>query len=157
MYNHAPKNYICPICLAVQGVESEKTLIRKSDLVYSNDFVSGFIASFFIGKSLGHVIIVPNKHFENIYDLPNAYGSKISEAAQEIALALKRTYLCEGITTVQNNEPDGNQHAFHYHLHLFPRYKGDELHKHMLEKQNTTPEERKSYAEKLQEYFAKKQ
>jgi len=155
MYNHAPNDYKCPICLAIKGVENEDTLIRQSDIVYKDDLVMSFISSFFIGKNLGHVIIVPNEHFENIYDLPNNYSSRITSVAQEMAFALKRAYKAEGITTLQNNEPAGNQHAYHYHFHVFPRYENDDLHNNMLNKKSTTPEERKLYAEKLIEELSK--
>jgi histidine triad (HIT) family protein len=149
MYNHAPHNYKCPICIALDGKENDDTLIRQSDIVYKDSLVTAFISSFFIGKNLGHVIIVPNKHFENIYDLPSEYSFRITEVAQKMAIAIKKSYSAEGITTVQNNEPAANQHAFHYHLHIFPRYENDELHKNMLDKKPTTLEERLPYAEKL--------
>jgi histidine triad (HIT) family protein len=149
MFNHAPKDYNCPICIAIKGHENDDTLIRQSDIVYKDDLVSAFISSFFIGKNLGHIIIVPNEHFENIYDLPTNYSSRIAEIAQKMALALKKSYQADGVTTLQNNEPAGNQHAFHYHFHVFPRYENDDLHNNMLDKKSTTPEERKPYAEKI--------
>lgn len=31
MFDHAPKDYVCPICLGVKGVENENTLIRKQE------------------------------------------------------------------------------------------------------------------------------
>jgi histidine triad (HIT) family protein len=155
MYNHAPSDYKCPICIAIEGVENEDTLIRQSDIVYKDDLVTVFISSFFIDKNLGHVIIVPNKHFENIYDLPTDYSSHIAETAKRMALAVKKTYSAEGITTLQNNEPAGNQHAFHYHFHIFPRYENDDFHNNMLNKKSTTLEERLPYAEKLREELSK--
>lgn len=151
MYNHAAADYICPICLGIQGVEDEHTLLKQSDRVYGDDLVTVFINSFFIGNNPGHVIVVPNEHFENIYDLPLEYGVRIFEVSQKMALALKNAYQCEGVTTLQNNEPAGNQHAFHYHLHLFPRYKDDRLHEHMGNKRLATPEERLEYSEKVRQ------
>ncbi len=154
MYTHINDNYQCPICPAVAGLEISQTLIKQSDIVYSNQWVTAFISSFFIGNNLGHVIIVPNQHYENIYDLPDELSYKIQDAAKEIALALKATYKCDGISTAQHNEPAGDQHAFHYHFHVFPRYKDDNLYGNMLNKRSTTPEERKVYADKLKEYLS---
>ena len=57
---NAPKNYKCPICLGVKGIESEDTLLKKSDLVYKDDLVSVFINSFWIKTVEAHVIVVPN-------------------------------------------------------------------------------------------------
>jgi histidine triad (HIT) family protein len=149
MFNHAPLSYICPICVAISGKENNDTLIRQSDVVYKDNLVTVFISSFFIGKNSGTVIVTPNKHYENIYDLPQKYSSHIARIAQLVAIAIKKTYKCGGISILQNNEPAGNQHAFHYHLNIFPRYENDDLHKNMLDKKTPTPEERKLYAEKL--------
>lgn len=156
MYNHASKEYKCPICIAIEGKENDDTLIRQSDIVYKDNLVTAFISSFFIGNNPGHVIIVPNKHFENIYDLPPEYAHRIFEIAQKMALAIKKAYNAEGITTLQNNEPAGNQHAFHYHFHVFPRYMNDELHKNMSDKKTTTADERKEYSEKIKAELVKK-
>lgn len=153
MYSHAPQGYVCPICLGIQGVENEKTLMRQGDIVYKDDLVTAFINSFFVGKNAGHVIVVPNEHFENIYDLPKEVGSRIFEIAQKISLAMKQAYTCDGVTTRQNNEPAGDQHAFHFHMHIFPRYTDDGYNNTGGEKRLAGPEEREEYAEKLKKYI----
>ncbi len=149
MYNHAPDDYICPICLGAQGIENEKTLIRQSDIVYQDDQVMVFVASYFIGNNRGHLIVVPLQHVENIYDLPDDLGSRIYSIARKMAITMKKAYECEGIMTLQNNEPASGQHALHYHLHLFPRYPDDNIHSQMESKRETTVEERLSFAEKI--------
>lgn len=72
------------------------------------------------------------------------------DTAQKMALAVKKAYNCDGITLRQNNEPAGDQHAFHYHLHIFPRYNGDRFNQEMGNKRATTPEERKKYIKKIE-------
>jgi histidine triad (HIT) family protein len=146
MYNHTPKNYICPICLGVQGIENEHTLLLQQDHIYKDQLVSVFINSFWITGNEGHVIIVPNEHYENIYDLPEKLGAHIFAIAKKITLVMKETYKCDGITTLQNNEPAAGQHALHYHFHVFPRYDGDHLHANMTDKQLADPTKRKEYA-----------
>ncbi len=149
MYNHAPKDYKCPICAGLQGVESNDTLIKKDDIIYKDELVTALINSFSIGNNPGHVIIVPNKHVENFYDLDPSTGQKILELAKKIALAMKATYHCDGITILQNNEPAGDQHAFHYHLHIFPRYSEDDFKSQQIAKHLASPAERKKYASLL--------
>lgn len=155
MYNHAPADYICPICTAIKGEENDNTLISQSDIVYKDDLVLVFVSSFFIGNNPGHIVIVPIKHFENIYDLPQEFANRIQELAKKVSFALKESYQAQGITTLQNNEPIGGQHAFHYHFHVFPRYENDELFKNMLEKKITSWEERKPYADKIKNLLQK--
>ena len=54
------------------------------------------------------------------------------------------------ITTRQNNEPAGDQHAFHFHFHIFPRYKDDGYNVvQPSEKRLADPHERKEYAHKI--------
>lgn len=152
MYTNAPEGYKCPICLGIKGIENEDTLLKQADLVYKDDLVSAFINSFWVGKNEGHVIIVPNEHFENIYDLPDNYAHRVIEIAKKVALAMKSSYSCDGITTRQNSEPAGDQHAFHYHFHVFPRYKDDDFNNKLTEKSRLSdPKERIKYAQKLKE------
>lgn len=153
MYNHAPENYECPICIGLLGEENEKTLIKNSDFVYKDEYVSALINSFFIQNNKGHVIVVPNQHFENLYDLPEETASHIIHVSKRVAIAIKKAYKCDGIFIQQNNEPASDQHAFHYHMHVIPRYENDELFKYRHIKLTPTPEERNEYADKLKEYL----
>jgi histidine triad (HIT) family protein len=127
MYSHAPKDYKCPICLAVNGVENEDTLMRQADIVFKDELVSAFINSFWLKGNEGHMIVVTNDHFENLYEIPEEIGSRIFKVSKEIAIAMKKAYKCDGVTIRQNNEPASDQHAFHYHMHIFPRYDNDKF------------------------------
>ncbi|MCR4277810.1 MAG: HIT domain-containing protein, partial [Candidatus Berkelbacteria bacterium] len=89
MYNHAPDNYVCPICVAIDGIEDDRTMIRKSDIVYQDDLVTVFIGSFFVADNPGHPIIVPNKHYENLYDLPDPEAHQIISVSRTVAQALR--------------------------------------------------------------------
>lgn len=148
--SNASEGYICPICLGVNEVESSDTLMQSTDIIYKDDLVTAFINSFFVGKNAGHAIVVPNEHFENIYDLPSEIGHRIFDIAKKISLAMKDVYSCDGITVRQNNEPAGDQHAFHFHLHVFPRYDNDGYNAvQPADKRLADPEERLTYAIKL--------
>lgn len=152
--NHAPTKYTCPICLGVSGKESDDTLLKQSDLVFQDDLVSVFINSFWIDGNEGHLIVVPNKHFENIYELPDEYGYRIFEVTKQFALILKKVYKADGITIKQNNEPAGDQHAFHFHQHIFPRYDGDNFNQNVLKpKKVSDTDARLGYVQKLQAHL----
>jgi histidine triad (HIT) family protein len=151
MYNHAPEGYICPFCLVVNGIENEHVITRQSDIIYSDDYITAFISAHWFENNKGHALIIPNQHFENLYSLPLEYSVKIHTFEREVAIALKETYKCDGVSSRQHNEPYGNQDVWHYHLHIFPRYKDDNLYR--TKRQSTTAEERAPYAEKLRKYF----
>lgn len=71
---------------------------------------------------------------------------------REIAIAIRQTYGCQGVSTRQHNEPAGNQDAWHYHVHVFPRY-DDELYASAPYPQFVTAEQRQRYTDRLRSYF----
>jgi histidine triad (HIT) family protein len=85
---------------------------------------------------------VPNAHYENLSDLPSRYGHAIHDLAREVAIAIRQTYCCDGTSLRQHNEPAGNQDRWHYHMHVFPRYAGDDLYFTHPEQDFTPAEQR---------------
>ena len=67
--------------------------------------------------------------------------------------AMKETYGCDGTSLRQHNEPAGNQVIFHFHLHVFPRWEGDNLYANHENNRSVSVDERAPYAEKLRAYF----
>ena len=157
MFNNAPKEYICPICLAIKGKESEETWIMQDDIFYRDDLVMGFISSKAIKGNEGHSLIVPIEHYENIYDLPDTVSARIIAAARKTAIALKELRGADGINLVQNNEPAAGQHAFHYHLHVIPRFKSDNFEVEFWQAEKSEPKDRIIYAEDLRKWFERQE
>lgn len=149
MFNHAGSDYKCSICIAIAGVENDDTWIKQEDIIYRDDSVSVFISSKFIKGNEGHPLIVPTKHVENLYDLPPETAHRIIEIAQRVAIALKQVRACDGVTIIQNNEPAGDQHAFHYHMHVVPRFDGDHFHQELFSTYKSDPKDRIQYAHVL--------
>lgn len=109
MYNHAPNGYICPFCLIAKGIENENLYTKQTDIIYKDDYVTAFIGAGWWMNNKGHVIIIPNSHFENIYDLPDEISANIHKLERKVAIALKEVYKCDGVSSRQHNEPCGNQ------------------------------------------------
>jgi histidine triad (HIT) family protein len=143
MYSHAPQNYQCPFCHLAQQTDQED----QARTVYHDARITAFISRDTWPNNPGHVLIIPNTHYENIYTLPIGLSARIQECAQAIALAFKQVYHCDGTSTRQHNEPGGGQDVWHYHLHVFPRYHDDQLYFSHCEPMTAT--ERQTYAEKL--------
>ena len=151
MHNHAPQKYICPFCLLIQGKENYENLLKKTDIVFRTADVTAFMATRKYLKNQGHVLVVPNEHFENIYDLPLDTSAKIHALSRDIALAMKSEYRCDGIMLRQHNEPAGDQNIWHYHLHVIPRYENDDFHNSL--KYPFEVGERAEYAQRLRNWF----
>ncbi len=152
MYSHTPIGYLCPFCLIANRVENENVLPHQSDVIYHDNLLTAFIGSGQWPRNLGHAIIIPNQHYENIFDLPPELGFPIQRLAQALAVAMKREYGCDGISTRQHNEPAGNQDVWHYHLHVFPRYVDDNL--YLSLRQPMAASERAEYAARLRRQLA---
>ena len=73
----------------------------------------------------GHMLIIPKKHYTNLTDIPTDVLAHIQSTAKNMYKLLKEKLNIEGLTLCQNN--DYGQEVKHYHLHLIPRYKNDNL------------------------------
>jgi histidine triad (HIT) family protein len=154
MFNHAPPDYECPFCLVVAGVERDSLRTVQHDVVCRAPLATAFICSGWWPNNPGHVLIVPNAHFENLFELPPDYAAEIHGVAQRIGRAMLASYGCEGISTRQHNGPGAYQEVWHYHLHVFPRNHDDKLYELTSQRRTTTPDERAPYAERLRAVLA---
>ena len=119
---HEPDGYDCPFCRIAEGH-------LPGRVVYRNERVMTLVNIKWWPNNPGGCLVVPVEHFENLYELPARLGTPIQAAVREVALAMKSAFGCDGVSTRQHNEPSGNQDVWHYHVHVFPRYAGDDLYR----------------------------
>ncbi len=106
----------CIFCKIASGEIPSTTIFEN------NDFKVFFDVN---PASLGHCLIVPKQHYNDIFDMDAETGGKLFSLATAVARALKKELNCEGMNVVQNNGLIAGQTVFHFHLHLIPRYAGD--------------------------------
>ena len=73
----------------------------------------------------GHALILPKKHYANLYDLPEEYAGDAMKLAKKMVTKITDKLGCEGFNLVQNNGDLAGQTVFHFHLHMIPRYQAD--------------------------------
>lgn len=151
--NHEPINYLCPFCDWLDGNETEYK--RNDDIVLQDAHITAFVSPKWWINNPGNVIIIPNHHVENIYDIDDETLRRIAIATKRVAIAIRSTYGCTGTSTRQHNEPDGNQDVWHFHAHVFPRYPNDNLYQNHDDKHFAPPAERQAYATRLRRYLTK--
>jgi histidine triad (HIT) family protein len=154
VFNHEPRGYGCPFCRLVAGIDDERQVNTRRDIVRRGELTTAFISPRWWPNNHGHVLVVPNAHHENLYDLPREFGHAVHDLVREIAIGIRQTYGCAGTSVRQHNEPAGNQDAWHYHVHVFPRYADDGLYGSKPYPEFVTVDERRPYAERLRTYFA---
>lgn len=151
MFNHEPDDYRCPFCALLAGAETEVN--SKADIVRQTELATALICPRFWPNNSGHVLVIANAHYENLYDLPPEYGHAVHDLVRETAIAIRSAYDCEGTSVRQHNEPAGYQDAWHYHVHVFPRYQDDELYNTRPLPGFATADQRRPYAERLRPAF----
>lgn len=77
--------------------------------------------------SKGHALILPKKHAADLYELEDETASKVLVLAKKMASKMADTLGCDGLNLVQNNGETAGQTVFHFHLHIIPRYKNDNV------------------------------
>ena len=77
--------------------------------------------------SKGHALILPKSHAANIYELPDELAGKAMGLAKKKAGRMTEALECDGFNIVQNNGEGAGQTVFHFHMHLIPRYEGDQV------------------------------
>ncbi|HIU75177.1 MAG TPA: HIT family protein [Candidatus Pelethocola excrementipullorum] len=108
----------CIFCKIANGEIPSATLYEDEDFRVMLD----------IGPaSFGHALILPKKHYADIYELPDELASRVMVLAKKVAGALKQALKLEGLNLLQNNGSLAGQTVYHFHLHLIPRYQGDEV------------------------------
>ena len=75
----------------------------------------------------GHALILPKQHYANIFEIDEHVLKDLIVLAKKVATAMKETLNCDGVNIVQNNGEQAGQTVFHFHMHLIPRYKGDQV------------------------------
>jgi len=69
----------------------------------------------------GHSLIIPNKHYESLFELPDDELSEMMLFARKITSLLKSAFNCDGFDWTIQDGVSGGQTVPHLHLHIIPR------------------------------------
>lgn len=97
-----------------------------SFVVYENDDVICFLD--IQASTTGHTLIVPKKHYTNLFDLDEEIGEKIMKAAKYVAELLKEKLNVSAVNLINNSGTLAGQTVMHFHMHVIPRYENDGIH-----------------------------
>lgn len=103
----------CIFCKIIEGT-------IPSAKIYEDEHVYAFMDIMPVTK--GHVLLIPKKHVENIYDFSEEDASLFFAAVPKIANVLKEEFKPAGMNLLNNNGAAAGQEVFHFHLHFIPRY-----------------------------------
>ncbi|MGL4209196.1 MAG: HIT family protein [Candidatus Adiutrix sp.] len=89
---------------------------------------SNFIAFMDIApQTCGHFLIVPRDHYEFLSEVPDFLLAQVLPLAQKLSSAAMAGLDVCGFNLLQNNGAVAGQAVGHWHLHIIPRTKPDEI------------------------------
>jgi histidine triad (HIT) family protein len=147
VFNHEPADYRCPFCAFLREEWDDHN--APTDLVAQEELSYARIAPKWWPENPGSVLVIPTGHDENVYDTPSEVGHDVWDLTRRVAVAMRETFGCEGISTRQHNEPAGDQDVWHMHVHVFARKPGDQLYGRHGEASFVPPQERAPWADRL--------
>jgi histidine triad (HIT) family protein len=96
-----------------------------ASIVYEDTDVMAFVDIRPVSE--GHTLIIPKKHYVDIYDTPDQLLAALHVIVKKIAVAIKRVTNADGISIVQQNGKAAGQDIFHIHVHVIPRFEGKKI------------------------------
>lgn len=91
--------------------------------VYEDDTVLAFLDIHPV--NIGHTLVIPKKHYPNLYETPNETLAHMMIIVRKISIAIKKALNTDGINIEMNNDSTAGQIIFHTHIHIVPRFQGD--------------------------------
>ena len=111
------KDEQCIFCKLANGVIPTNTVYEDEDFRVILDASPA---------TKGHALILPKEHYANLYEIEDETLGKATKLAKKIVIHETKVLGCDGYNLVQNNGEAAGQTVFHFHLHLIPRYRGEE-------------------------------
>jgi histidine triad (HIT) family protein len=75
----------------------------------------------------GHVLVIPNSHCETLTDMDGPLVGSVFQTVRRVASAVESAYEPAGLNIVQSNGAVAGQEVHHAHVHIIPRFDGDEV------------------------------
>lgn len=108
-------------CIFCQIVDRK----APAKIIYENENVICFLPKKV--EVYGHTLVVPKKHYADLYDIPADILGDLVKVAQKLTLEYKQKINATGMNLMHASRKGGQQSVFHFHFHLLPRFKNDGL------------------------------
>jgi histidine triad (HIT) family protein len=80
-----------------------------ASIIYEDETVIVFLDKRPLNE--GHTLVIPKKHYVDIFDIPENQLSQVHKVAQQVSVAVKKATKADGISIIQQNG-----WIFSYHL-----------------------------------------
>jgi len=77
--------------------------------------------------TVGHALVIPRRHAEGLWDLGDDEHAQVARAVSRVARLLRLALMPAGLNLTHATGPEAWQTVFHFHVHVIPRYRPEEL------------------------------
>jgi diadenosine tetraphosphate (Ap4A) HIT family hydrolase len=103
----------CPFCS-----------LPKERIILSNSL--GLVIRDGYPISPGHTLIIPHRHIGSLFEINSDERDSLLALLEESKRRLDKEFQPDGYNIGINDGPSAGQTVAHLHIHLIPRYKGDQ-------------------------------
>lgn len=112
------EDYECPFCAIVAGESPASVVHETAETLAFADLNPA---------TEGHTLVVPKAHAAGLAELAPAVGGRLFEEGMAVAAAARETLDPDGVNFLLADGEAAGQEVFHVHLHVVPRYEGDDV------------------------------
>lgn len=113
-----PADPDCDFCEIVSHDEDAREVFRTNTVV-----------AFFPPEpaTLGHTLLIPRVHIRDIWHLDRELAAELARWTVDLAEAVRRVMKPDGLNVIQSNGVVATQTVMHLHVHVVPRWEGDNV------------------------------
>lgn len=108
----------CTFCRIASGLED-------ADVVCEGEHCLAFFPK--TPATRGHTLVIPRLHVQNFLLVNDELGGRLMAMVVRVANALQTTLHVEGMNLISSAGSVAEQTVPHLHLHVVPRWQGDEM------------------------------
>ena len=109
---------MCIFCKIINGDIPSKKVYEDKDVLAILDISQA---------TKGHTLVIPKKHYDNILSINEDDYLGVMKKVKELSNKIVTNLGAEGVNILNNCNEVAGQSVMHFHVHIIPRYKKDDL------------------------------
>jgi histidine triad (HIT) family protein len=109
----------CPFCAIAHGEDPSAEIVCEGP-----SWVAFFPPE---PATPGHTMVIPRNHVPDVWSLEPDLGADLMTAVVRVGRAVREALSPAGMNLISSSGEVAEQSVFHLHLHVVPRYPGDQI------------------------------
>ncbi len=137
----------CPFCRIAEGRDPDVEIVCAAP-----SWVAFFPKN---PATPGHTLVIPRDHVPDVWALEAKLAGELMNAVVQVGRAIRSAVTPAGLNLISSAGDVAEQTVYHLHLHVVPRYPGDDLHPIWPAKTDTPLREKEELARRIREECAR--